>query len=89
MSGRFIVQPVEGYTINVERGAPGNTRRAPTCSFSILDTAFNYAVVAEFNTGSESYGGEATNRRKAHAYCAELNAWADLHGTEPVPEFEG
>jgi len=77
MSERFVIATVSGYTINPGHETRGNTRSQPTCSFSILDTAFCYRIVAEFNTGGNTYMGEKGSERKAHALCAELNAWAD------------
>jgi hypothetical protein len=74
MSERYIVASVEGYTINPEstRGF-GGSRRKPTRSFAVLDSAVCYSIVEEFITNSSSFG-EKHNEQLAEALAARLNA---------------
>ena len=73
---RFVVASVTGYTINPgSTAAAGGGRHKPTRSFSVLDSAYCYRIVGEFNTGSNSYGGERANEKRAKELCTRLNAW--------------
>jgi len=84
VSDRFRVTSACGFTINPRSGPAtgGAGARQPKRSFAVLDSAFCYRIVAEFNTGSNSAGGERSNEIKAHALCDELNLWDDEHGTK-------
>lgn len=83
MSDRFRIAEVSGFTINPRSAAAdGNTRRQPVRSFAVLDSAFCFQIVGEFNT-TQSSGGERKNERAARTLCDELNLWADEYGTEP------
>jgi hypothetical protein len=73
---RFVVRTVTGYTINpASSSAAGGGRHRPTSSFSVLDSAYCYRIIREFNTGSDSWGGEKANARRARELCNRLNAW--------------
>ena len=79
-SDRFVVVSVNGFKINpLTPTAKTNSSRPPKRSFAVLDSAFCYRIMGEFNTGS---GGltEALNERRAQAFCDELNAWDREHG---------
>ena len=79
-SDRFVVVSVTGYKI--DPAAPTqktNSSSPPKRSFSVLDSAFCYRIMGEFNTGTGSLT-EKLNERRAQALCDELNAWDRAEG---------
>jgi len=74
-SRRFIVQSVYGFVINQGSGTSSGGAAKPRHSFTVLDSAWCYRIVGEFNTGQGTYGSEIAQERKALELCERLNAW--------------
>jgi hypothetical protein len=72
VSERYRVSSVLGYTIHPNlHGAGGGSHRTPSRSYSVLDSAVCYRIVAEFITRSGV--SEGTNERRARRLCERLN----------------
>jgi len=89
MSDRFRVTSVLGLKISPRSDMRASGMREAVRSWAVLDSAFCYRIVEEWNHGSDSPYGDLRGEKEAHALCDLLNAWDDERGSAPVPEFVG
>jgi hypothetical protein len=87
MSERFKVSSVLGLKISPRSDMRASGMREPVRSWVVLDSAFGYRIVEQWNANSDSLAGDLAGEEAAIDLCAKLNTWDDEYGLVPVAEF--